>query len=455
MDAPAPKPNSAAARDVAYHLHPATDLRRHEEVGPMIIERGRGIYVTDDTGKDYIEGLAGLWSVAVGFGEQRLIDRAAEQMRQLPYYHSFAHKAHPAVIDLAERLVAMTPERLEKAFFTNSGSEANDTAIKMIWYYNNALGRPQKKKIISRRRAYHGVTIAAGSLTGLPINHNGFDLPLPGFLHVSCPHHLHEARPGESEEAFAARLADELEALILAEGPDTIAAFFGEPLMGAGGVIVPPATYWERIQAVLRKHDILLVADEVINGFGRTGAMFGCDTFGIDPDIMVLSKQITSSYAPLGALVVSGPVYEAVADGSHAHGAFGHGFTGSGHPVAVAVALENLDILAERDLVGNAARLSPRFFEHLDGFAGRDMVAETRGRGLIGGIELSAEAATAAGFASAAAATRRLAELAQEEGLIIRAIGETAAFCPPLIITETEIDEMFARFTRAFDRLAA
>ncbi len=281
-------PNSPAARDIAYYFHPATNARRHEAIGPTIIERGKGVYVFDDQGKEYIEGLAGLWSVAVGFGEPRLVAAAAAQMRKLPFYHSFSHKSHPAAIALAERLVRMAPGAMSKAHFTSSGSEANDLAIKLIWYFNNALGRPLKKKIVSRQRAYHGVTIASGSLTGLPAFHRDFDLPLPMMRHVSCPNHWRFGLPGESEEAFSTRLADELEALILAEGPDTVAAFIGEPVMGAGGVMPPPRTYWQKIQAVCRRHDVLVVADEVITGFGRTGRMFGCETYGIEPDIVVV-----------------------------------------------------------------------------------------------------------------------------------------------------------------------
>ena len=282
------RPNSLAARDIAYYFHPATNARRHEQVGPMMIERGEGVYVFGDQGKSYIEGLAGLWSVAVGFGEPRLVKAAAEQMAKLPYYHSFAHKSHPSATKLADRLVGMAPG-VAKAHFTSSGSEANDLVLKMIWYYNNALGRPQKKKIISRQKAYHGVSIASGSLSGLPNFHRDFDLPLPYVKHVSCPNHWRFGQPGEGEEEFATRLANELEQTILGEGADTVAAFIGEPVMGAGGVMPPPRTYWEKVQAVCRRHDVLIVADEVITGFGRTGNMFGCQTYDISPDFMVVS----------------------------------------------------------------------------------------------------------------------------------------------------------------------
>jgi len=449
------KPNSQAARDIAYYFHPATNARRHEEIGPTIIESGKGVHVYDDQGKEYIEGLAGLWSVAVGFGEDRLAQAALRQMQKLPYYHSFNHKSHPAAIDLAERLVKMAPKGLAKAHFTSSGSEANDFVIKLVWYYNNALGRTQKKKFISRQRAYHGVTIAAASLTGLVANQRDFDLPLPMMKHVSCPHYWRGAQAGESEEAYATRLAQELDDTIVKEGADTVAAFIGEPVMGAGGVILPPKGYWEKVQAVCRKHDVLVVADEVICGFGRTGKMFACDVFGIKPDILVLSKAITSSYMPLSAVLVSDAIYQAVADNSAKIGVFGHGFTAAGHPVATAVAMENLDIIEERGLVEHAAQLSAHFLARIHGFAKRPLVGETRGIGLLGAVELVANKETKAPFAKPGSVGPRLQDLCQEEGLIIRGIGEIMAFCPPLIITKAEVDQMFDRFDRAMTRLEA
>jgi 4-aminobutyrate---pyruvate transaminase len=448
-------PNSIAARDVAYYFHPATNARRHETIGPMMIERGEGIYVYDDQGKQYIEGLAGLWSVAVGFGEPRLVAAAAAQMSKLPYYHSFSHKSHPSATALAERLVKMAPGKMSKAHFASSGSEANDLAIKMVWYFNNALGRPQKKKIIARQRAYHGVSIASGSLTGLPIFHRDFDLPLPMMRHVSCPSHWRYALPGESEEAFSTRLAGELEALILAEGPETVAAFIGEPVMGAGGVLPPPRGYWEKIQAVCRRHEVLVIADEVITGFGRTGRMFGCETYGIEPDILVVSKALTSSYFPLSALVISDALYQAMADNSNKNGVFAHGFTASGHPVGMAVALENLDVIAERDLVGNAARLAPHFQARLESFASHPLAGEARGVGLIGALEFVADKTAKSPLTPPGAFGARLAELCHEEGLIIRAIGDTIAFCPPLVITEKGVDDMFDRFGQALERASA
>jgi 4-aminobutyrate---pyruvate transaminase len=446
-------PNSIAARDIAYYFHPATNARRHEQVGPLVIERGDGVRVYDDQGKDYIEGLAGLWSVAVGFGEERLAKAAYEQMRKLPYYHSFSHKSHPAAIALAERLVQMAPGGLSKAHFTSSGSEANDFVIKLVWYYNNALERPQKKKIISRQRAYHGVSIASASLTGLPNFQRDFDLPLPFVRHVSCPHFWRSGNPGESEEAFATRLAAELEETIKREGPETVAAFIGEPVMGAGGVIPPPRTYWEKVQEVCRRHDVLLIADEVITGFGRTGRMFGSEYYNIKPDILVVSKALTSSYLPLSAVIFKDNIYQAVADNTAKIGVFAHGFTASGHPVATAVALENLDIIEEKGLVANAAAMSPHFLARLEQFADHPYVGEARGVGLIGALELVADKPSKAAFAEPGSVGAKMAELCHEEGLIIRAIGEIIAFCPPLIITKREIDEMFDRFGRALKRL--
>ncbi len=442
-------PNSLHARDVAYVLHPYTNARRHERLGPMVIDHGKGVFVYDDQGREYIEAMAGLWSVAVGFGEPRLVEAAARQMSKLPYYHTFSHKSHEPSIELAEKLIKMSPDGLDHVFFTNSGSEANDTVVKIVWYYNNALGRPEKKKFIARNGGYHGITIASGSLTGLQVNQRGFDLPLPFVRHVTCPHHYRFAEPGESEEAFADRLAAELEATILAEGPETVAAFIGEPVMGAGGVLVPPATYWEKVQAVCRKYDVLIVADEVINGIGRIGTLFACETYGIKPDILVLSKQITSSYQPLAAVLFSDAIYQGVADHSERLGTFGHGFTTSGHPVATAVALENLAIIEERGLVENVAVVGPRLQEGLRKFADHPLIGEVRGVGLIAAVELVADKKTKAKFDPVGKVALYLFERAQEHGLIVRAIQDYIAFCPPLIITPEQVDEVLARFGAA------
>jgi 4-aminobutyrate--pyruvate transaminase len=442
-------PNSLSARDVAYQIHPYTNARRHERIGPIVIERGSGIYVYDDQGRAYIEAMAGLWSVAVGFGEDRLVQAAARQMSKLPYYHTFSHKSHEPSIELAEKLVKMSPGGLDHVFFTSSGSEANDTVVKFVWYYNNSLGRPQKKKFIARNGGYHGITVASGSLTGLQVNQRGFDLPLPFVKHVTCPHHYRFAEAGESEEAFADRLAAELEATILAEGPETVAAFIGEPLMGAGGVLAPPGAYWRKMQEVCRRHDVLIVADEVINGFGRLGTLFACEHYGIQPDILVLSKQITSSYQPLAAVLVSDALYQGIADQTKRLGNFGHGFTASGHPVATAVALENLAIIEERGLVANAARVGAHLQASLRRFADHPLVGEVRGVGLIAAVELVADKASKAKFDPPGKVGLYLFERAHEHGLIIRAVQDSIAFCPPLIITPAQVDDVVRRFEHA------
>ncbi len=319
------RPNSIAAIDAAHHLHSYTNLRRNEAEGSLVLQRGKGIYVYDENGKEYIEGLAALWCAGLGFDEQRLVDAATKQMQTLPFYHNFSQKTHQPAALLAEKLTSLLPIPEAKVYFANSGSEANDTAIKIVWYYHNAIGKPQKKKIISRQKAYHGVTIVAASLTGLPYAQTDFDVPLGPILHTGSPHYYRFANEGESEEDFATRRAQELEELILKEGPDTVAAFIGEPVQGAGGVLPPAKGYWEKIQAVCRKYDVLVIADEVICGFGRTGNWFGSNTYNIQPDIMTMAKQLSASYLPISAVAVSNPIYLALADNSNKHGNFGHG----------------------------------------------------------------------------------------------------------------------------------
>ena len=445
------QPNSPEARDVAYLLHPYTNFRQHEEQGPMVIERGDGVYVWDTGGKQYIEGMAGLWSTSLGFQHKRLVAAAVKQMETLPYYHQFGQKSHLPGIDLAERLMGLAPTSVSKVFFNNSGSEANDTAIKFVWYYNNARGRHQKKKIIGRVNGYHGITLAAASLTGRSLNHSGFDVPLERFIHTSNPHYYRFGEDGESEEEFATRMAEELDALIESEGPETVAAFFAEPVMGAGGVIVPPATYFPNIQEVLRKHDVLFVADEVICGFCRTGNFWGSETFGIEPDILVCAKALSSSYLPISATMISDEVYQAIADQSAKMGVFGHGYTYSGHPVAAAVALETLKIYEEEDTLGHVRSVVGRFQERIQGFAGHPLVGEARGVGLVGATELVKDKATKEAFAASDGVGALVNDLCAQEGLITRPVGDSMCFAPPLVITASEIDEMFDRYARALD----
>jgi 4-aminobutyrate--pyruvate transaminase len=443
--------NSAASRDKAYYLHPYTNLKIHEDVGPLVIERGEGVHVFDDSGKAYIEGMAGLWCTSLGFGEERLVEAAMRQMRKLPFYHAFTHKAHDPGIDLAEALIKIAPVPMSKVFFTNSGSEANDTVVKLVWYYNNALGRPHKKKIIARQKGYHGVTVASASMTGLPHLHRDFDLPIAGFLHTDCPHFYRYGEEGETEEDFATRLADQLEQLILAEGPDTIAAFIAEPVMGAGGVIVPPATYFDKIQPVLKRYDILFIADEVICGFGRTGSMFGTQTYNLQPDIITVAKALSSAYLPIAAVMISEPIYQAMVRQSDKIGTFGHGYTYSGHPVSAAVALETLKIYEERDIVSHVRAVAPHLQDGLRRLRNHPLVGEVRGIGLIAGVEIVADKAARTPFDPKLAIGSHVARFAQEHGLIVRAMGDSIGFSPPLIITSAELDDLVTRFGKALD----
>ncbi|HXQ50541.1 MAG TPA: aspartate aminotransferase family protein [Stellaceae bacterium] len=440
------RPNSVASRDIAYHLHPYTNLKRQESEGPLVISEGKGVHVFDESGKEYIEGMAGLWCTSLGFGEERLIEAATRQMRRLSFYHGFNQKAHDVAGALAERLVEMMPVPMSKAFFGNSGSEANDTAVKIVWYYNNALGRPRKKKIIARMRGYHGVTVATASLTGLAANHRDFDLPIANVRHADCPHHWRYAHPGESEAQFADRLAESLDQQIQREDPDTVAAFIAEPVMGAGGVIVPPATYFAKIQAVLRKYDVLLIADEVICGFCRTGAMFGSETFGLAPDIVTVAKALSSAYLPISATIVSEPIYRVLVAQSEKLGVFAHGFTYGGHPVSCAVALETLNIYRERDVLGHVRAVAPLLQDGLRRFADHPLVGEVRGVGLLGAIEFVRDKRTKAPFPPQDSAAALVQTRCQEHGLILRALGDSIAFCPPLVITAAEIEDMLRRF---------
>ncbi|MBN8901563.1 MAG: aspartate aminotransferase family protein [Rhodospirillales bacterium] len=447
--------NSAAARDIANVLHPYTDLKAHLEVGPVVITHGKGVRVWDDTGKEYIESIAGLWCAALGFDNERLVKAATDQMRKLPFYHSFAAKSHEPMIELAEMLIQRAPVPMSKVFFANSGSEANDSAIKMVWYYNNAHGRPQKKKIIGRRKGYHGITIGSASLTGLPVNHRAFDVPLPGFIHTMTPHHYHEAVAGESEEAFATRCADELEKLILAEGPETIAAMWAEPILGAGGVIIPPKGYYPKIQAVLKKYDILLVADEVICGFWRTGNYWGSQTMDIKPDILSCAKALSSSYLPISAVMVNETVFEGLCKQSHEIGTFGHGFTYSGHPVPAAVAVETLKIYDDLDMGSHVAEVGGYMQSELRRrFADHELVGEVRGTGLIAAVEVVADKATHKNFDPAAKVGPRLTKLCEQHGVIARSVvNDALCFSPPLIITKAEVTEMLDRVGKALDEL--
>ena len=439
-------------KDIDYTLHPYTNLSNHEKDGPLVITRGEGIHVWDDKGNQYIEGLAGLWCVSLGFSEPRLGEAAAKQFKAIPYTHTFAHRSSEPVIELSERLISIAPEPMAKAFFVNSGSEAVDTAIKFAWYYNNGLGRPKKKKIISRQRGYHGVTVAGGSLTAIPLMQNGFDLPIDRMLQTDTPNYYRFGKPDETEEQFASRLATSLENLILSEDPETVAAFIAEPIMGAGGVILPPATYFEKVQEVLKKYDVLMIADEVICGFGRTGNMWGSDTYNIDPDMVTCAKQLSSGYLPIAALMISGDMYDVFKEQSDKHGVLGMGYTYGGHPVAAAVALETLKIYEERDILSHVRSVSPQFLSRLMGLGETSLVGDARGTGLIGGLEIVADQRSRKPYPPEAKAAATIAAQALTHGLIVRALpGDVIGICPPMIITENEIDELFNRLAVAIN----
>jgi 4-aminobutyrate--pyruvate transaminase len=446
--------SNLAVRDVETLVHPYTNLDAFRQAGPLVIERGKGVFVYDTDGKGYIEGMAGLWCTALGYGNEELVEAAATQMRKLSFAHLFNGRSHDPAIELAEKLKEIAPVPISKVFFCNSGSEANDSQLKLVWYMNNGLGRPRKKKIISRINAYHGVTVAAASLTGLPNNHRDFDLPIANVLHTGSPHHYRFAQEGESEEDFASRLARELDELIEREDPDTVAAFIAEPVMGAGGVIVPPKGYFEKIMAVCRKHDVFMIADEVITGFGRLGTMFGSTALGYAPQSISVAKALSSAYLPIAAVMVPEMMYEAMLVESRKIGTFGHGFTYSGHPVPAAVALKTLEIYAREKIVEQvAATKAPKFQARLKKLAEHPLVGETRGLGMIGGVELVAEKRSKKLFDPKAGVAIRCVREGEAQGIIVRFLAnDTLSICPPLIITPAEIDELFDRLTRALDR---
>ena len=436
-------------RDIEAVLHPYTPLHKLKTNGPLVIERGEGVFVYDTQGKDYIEGMSGLWCAGLGFGDEEMVEAATQQLRTLPYYHLFGAKGMEPAIELAEKLKEIAPVPISKVFFTSSGSEANDTQVKLAWYMNNALGRPNKKKIISRQKAYHGVTIMAASLTGLPYNHIGWDLPVDRVIHTDCPHFYRFGEAGETEEQFVARLVKSLRDLIEREGPDTIAAMIAEPIMGAGGVIVPPATYFAEIQKVLDEHDIMLISDEVINGFGRTGNWWGAQTVCMTPKTISAAKQLTAAYAPLGAVLVPQDVYDAYVSHSEKIGTFGHGFTYGGHPLGCALGVKAIEIYQRRDILGHVRNMTPTFEARLKKIADHPLVGEVRSAGLVGGVEMVADKATKRSFDPKKGVGAQIAKFCENRRVILRAIGDTIAFCPPMIITEAELNEMFDRFELA------
>lgn len=444
--------SNMAVRDIETLIHPYTHLAKHRETGPVILEEGKGIYVFDDQGKRYIEGLAGLWCTALGYGNEELVEAAAAQMRRLSYTHIFGGKSNDLAIELAEKLKEVVPVKASKILFCGSGSEANDMQVKLTWYYNNGRGKPEKKKIIARLRGYHGVTVASGSLTGLPNVQGDFDLPIKNVLHTSCPHYYRNGLDGESEDAFTTRMANDLEEMIQREGPETVAAFIAEPIMGAGGVVIPPASYFPKINAVLAKYDVRYIADEVICGFGRTGNWFGTETMGMTPHSVSMAKAITSAYIPMGAITIEDDLYDVMLAQSNKLGQFGHGYTYTAHPVACAVALKTIEIYQRDKIMEHARRMGILFEERFNRLKDHPLVGEVRAKGLIGAVEMVADKKTKRNFQPAQMVGAAMVKHAQNHGLVCRNLpGDSVALCPPLIIQPDEINAMFDMFEKGLD----
>jgi adenosylmethionine-8-amino-7-oxononanoate aminotransferase len=419
-----------------------------------VIERGEGVHVFDSEGRRYIEGNSGLWNAVLGYDNQRLRDAAMRQYDRLPAYHAFFGRVPEPSLRLAGRLAEIAPMPTGKVYFTNSGSEANDSVVKMLWLIARGEGKPEKRKIISRRNAYHGVTVMTASLTGKDYV-QAFGLPLPGVVFAECPHHWRNARDGESEADYAKRLAEDLDALIEREGAETIAGFFAEPVIGAGGVIVPPEGYFPAIQRVLRKHGIPLVADEVICGFGRTGRLWGSETFAIEPDILVASKCITAGYFPMGAILLTPEIVRRLETAAESYGEFPHGFTTGAHPVGSAIALEAIDILTGEGMMERVEALGQRFQAGLRKLGQHPLVGEARGVCLMGALEIVADKASKAAFPEELEVSERIALSALAKGLIIRPLGNAVVVAPPFVIDEAGIDEIIDIIGRTLDDVAA
>ena len=446
-----------AEMDRAYHLHPFTSLSTHASGAPTVMARGKGCRLWDVSGRDYLDGMAGLWCVNVGYGREEITEAMRVQAETLPYYHAFASMTSEAPARLAERVVKMSSARMSsRVFYGNSGSDANDTAVKLVWYYNNVLGRPGKKKILARSRAYHGVTVASGSLTGLEGVHRAFDLPVFDVPRLTVPHYYWVADTGISEDEFAFQLAQELETVIEREGAETIGAMIAEPVMGAGGVFCPPRGYFDLVQPILKEHDILFIVDEVINGFGRLGTIFGSELFSIEPDIMTVAKGITSGYQALSGCLVSDAVYQVLERGSDEIGFFGHGYTYSAHPIPAAAALANLDIIERERLVSASAVMGAYFHDQLQSrVSTHPLVGDVRGVGLIAGVELVAGKRPRKPLDLGLGAAKRVYDAALRKGLITRALqaSDILALSPPLVISESEIDELVEKLVDALDEV--
>ncbi|MBI2964421.1 MAG: aminotransferase class III-fold pyridoxal phosphate-dependent enzyme [Deltaproteobacteria bacterium] len=442
--------------DRRTHLHPFTSIAEHAAGGPLVMREGRGIRLKDVRGREYLDAMAGLWCVNVGYGREELVAAIAAQARQLAYYHSFFSMTTEPAVRLADRLLRLSPWPMSRVFFGLSGSDANDTQFKLVWLYQGLRGKPAKRKIIARHRGYHGVTVASASASGLPLVHARMGLPIPGFVHVRAPHAYRECEPGIDEAQFASQLAAELDETIRREGPDTVGAFIAEPVMGAGGVLVPPKAYFPAVQEVLRRHDVLFIADEVICGFGRLGRTFGGEVFGIEPDLVTLAKGLTSGYVPLSACLISPRVWAEIEEQAPDIGVFGHGFTYSAHPLAAAAALANLDVLERDRLFERARRIGAHLQERLRGeLADKPWVGEVRGLGMIAAVELVADPSTRRPFDPALRVGVRVFRRMLADGIIVRALGDSIALCPPYVIEVSEVDEIVGALARAIDGIGA
>jgi len=427
-----------------HHLAPFSD---YKGLRPRIITKAKGVYLWDSEGQKILDGMAGLWCTALGYGREELVEAASRQMRELPFYNTFFKTAPPPVLELARAIAEITPGNLNHVFFTGGGSEGNDTMLRLVRHYWASKGQPEKQIIISRKNAYHGSTVAGASLGGMQPMHEQGGLPIPGIVHIAQPYWFGEG--GElSEQDFGIKVADELEKKIQELGENKIAAFIAEPIQGAGGVIIPPASYWPRIREILAKYDILFVADEVICGFGRTGEWFGSDYYGNQPDLMTIAKGLTSGYVPMGGLVVSDEIYKQIKE----VGDFNHGFTYSGHPVAAAVGLENIRILREEKIVETVkTQTAPYFQQRLRELLAHPLVGEVRGVGMLGAIELVKDKASRTRYPEAQAVGMICRGHCFENGLIMRAVGDTMIIAPPLVISKSEIDELVEKAARCLD----
>jgi L-2,4-diaminobutyrate transaminase len=439
------------AWDRENFFHPSTHLGQFArgEAASRIITGGKGVFIEDRDGTKLLDAFAGLYCVNVGYGRMEIADAIAKQAKELAYYHAYVGHGTEASITLAKMILDRAPASLEggKVYFGLGGSDANETNVKLIWYYNNIRGRPAKKKIISRWRGYHGSGLMTGSLTGLELFHEKFDLPLAQVLHTEAPYYLRRPEADMSEEEFSAWCAERLEAMILAENPDTIAAFIGEPLLGTGGIVPPPRGYWQAIQPVLEKYDVLLVADEVVTGFGRLGSMFGSDHYGLKPDLVTIAKGLTSAYAPLSGSIVSARMFEVLASGTDQFGPFGHGWTYSAHPIGAAAGIANLQLSDDLGLVDNAGTVGPRFTELLrEALAGQANIGEVRGEGMLAAVELMEDPADRRFFDPAKKVGPAVAAAMLRRGVISRAMpeGDILGFAPPLCLTENEAAQIAA-----------